>query len=367
MLRQNKIAETVSLLGESEAMRQVRSLIAQVAPTDISVLILGESGTGKELVARQLHELSPRRAKPMLTVNCGAIPEGIFESEIFGHERGAFTGADKERAGYFELADGGTILLDEVGDIPLASQVKLLRVLENGEFMRVGSSVVHRVDVRILAATNRDLAHAVASGQFRQDLFYRLKTVTITVPPLRERREDIPLLVSHFLRAFCRRNHIPVPTFSADAQQILREQYWSGNVRELRNTVETIATLQRGADTITAEMVRRSLSPVSEPGLLPVKLDKAPEVLERELIFRMLLDLRREVGEVKTLLRSAIEQAQDQSRLSRENSAMKLEEMEKEQIRRTLAEYGGNRRKTAQALGIGERTLYRKLKEYQFI
>jgi DNA-binding NtrC family response regulator len=361
------MAETPSLLGDSEAMRQVRSLVAQVAPTDISVLILGESGTGKELVARHLHELSARRDKPMLTVNCGAIPEGIFESEVFGHERGAFTGADKERQGYFELADGGAILLDEVAEIPLSAQVKLLRVLENGEFMRVGSGKTRKVDVRILAATNRDLSNAVASGQFRQDLFYRLKTVTVVIPPLRERREDIPLLANYFLKAFCRRNHIPIPTLTAEAVHILQDQYWSGNVRELRNTIETIATLQRGVDKITLEMVRQSLAPATEPALLPVKLDRAPEVLERELIFRMLLDLRREVSEVKGLLRSAIEQAQEPNPLSHTTSPLRLEEVEKEQIRKTLAEFGGNRRKTAEALGIGERTLYRKLKEYEFI
>lgn len=361
------MAEALSLLGESEAMRHMRSLIAQVAPTDISVLILGESGTGKELVARHLHELSPRRAKPMLTVNCGAIPEGIFESEVFGHERGAFTGADKERLGYFELANGGTILLDEVGDIPLAAQVKLLRVLESGEFMRVGSSRVRKADVRLLAATNRDLSGAVASAQFRQDLFYRLKTVTITVPPLRERRDDIPGLANHFLKDFCRRNRISTPTFTMDALQTLREQYWPGNVRELRNTVETIATLERGTSEMTAEVVRRNLSVTVQPGLLPVKIDRSPEVLERELIVRMLLDLRREVTEVKMLLRSAIEQAQEQSRLSHEASTTKLEDMEREQIRRALGEFGGNRRKTAKALGIGERTLYRKLKEYELI
>jgi DNA-binding NtrC family response regulator len=361
------MADTPSLLGKSDAMRQVRSLIEQVAPTDISVLILGESGTGKEVVARHLHERSLKRAKPMLTVNCGAIPEGIFESEVFGHERGAFTGADKERRGYFELADGGTLLLDEVGEIPLASQVKLLRVLENGEFMRVGSSKMRKTDVRVLAATNRDLSQAVSTGHFRQDLFYRIKAVTISVPPLRERPEDIPVLVNHFLKEFCKRNHIPVPNFPAETMRVLQEQYWSGNVRELRNLIETVATLERGKQTITPEMLRTHLSTTVDPALLPVKLDKPPEILERELIFRMLLDLRSEVAEVKALLRSAIEQAYDQNRSGPDVAALKLEDIEKEQILRVLAEYSGNRRKTADALGIGERTLYRKLKEYSLI
>lgn len=359
--------EPSSLLGESDAMRQVHSLIEQVAPTDISVLILGESGTGKELVARRLHELSRRRAKPMLTVNCGAIPEGIFESEVFGHERGAFTGADKERLGYFELANGGTLLLDEVGEIPLASQVKLLRVLENGEFMRVGSSRVRKTNVRVLAATNRELSQAVSTGQFRQDLYYRLKTVTISVPPLRERPDDIPVLTNHFLKEFCRRNRIPIPEFSIEALRILEEQYWPGNVRELRNIVESIATLERGTDTITPDMIRANLGTSAEPTLLPVKVDKPPEILERELIFRMLLDLRNEIQEVKMLLMSAIEQTREQTREGCEHSPFKLNDLEREQILRVLAEFGGNRRRTAEALGIGERTLYRKLKEYSII
>jgi DNA-binding NtrC family response regulator len=361
------MADTPTLLGKSDAIRQVRSLIEQVAPTDISVLILGESGTGKEVVARHLHERSLRRTRPMLTVNCGAIPEGIFESEVFGHERGAVTGADKERRGYFELADGGTLLLDEVGEIPLASQVKLLRVLENGEFMRVGSSKMRKADVRVLAATNRDLSQAAASGHFRQDLFYRLKTVTISVPPLRERPEDIPVLVTYFLKEFCKRNHIPVPDFPPDTMRVLQEQYWSGNVRELRNLIETVATLERGKQIITSEMVRANLSTTAQPAFLPVKLDRPPEILERELIFRMLLDLRNEVTEVKALLRSAIEQAYDHNRAVHEVSAHKLEDVEKEQILRVLTEFGGNRRKTAEALGIGERTLYRKLKDYAII
>ncbi len=361
------MADTPSLLGKSDAMRQVRSLIEQVAPTDISVLILGESGTGKEVVARHLHERSLKRAKPMLIVNCGAIPEGIFESEVFGHERGAFTGADKERRGYFELADGGTLLLDEVGEIPLASQVKLLRVLENGEFMRVGSSKMRKTDVRVLAATNRDLSQAVSTGHFRQDLFYRIKAVTISVPPLRERPEDIPVLVKHFLKEFCKRNRIPAPNFPVETMRVLQEQYWSGNVRELRNLIETVATLERGKQTITPEMVRANLSTTVDPALLPVKLEKPPEILERELIFRMLLDLRSEVAEVKALLRSAIEQANEQNRPGHEVFALKLEDIEKEQILRVLAEFSGNRRKAAEALGIGERTLYRKLKEYSLI
>ncbi|MBU1936200.1 sigma-54-dependent Fis family transcriptional regulator, partial [bacterium] len=214
---------------------------------------------------------------------------------------------------------------------------------------------------------NRDLSQAASSGHFRQDLFYRLKTVTISVPPLRERPEDIPVLVNHFLKEFCKRNHIPIPNFPVETMHVLQEQYWSGNVRELRNLIETVATLQRGEQTITTEMVRANLSTTAQPAFLPVKLDRPPEILERELIFRMLLDLRNEVTEVKALLRSAIEQAYDQNRTGHEVSAHKLEDVEKEQILRILTEFGGNRRRTAEALGIGERTLYRKLKEYAII
>jgi DNA-binding NtrC family response regulator len=351
-----------TLLGNSESMRGLRALISQVAPTDISVLIIGESGTGKELVARALHDLSPRRTKPMLVVNCGAIPQGIFESEIFGHERGSYTGADRQRIGYFEQADGGTLILDEIAEMPLAVQVKLLRVLESGEFMRVGSSTTKRVNVRIVAATNVDLAAAADQGRFRQDLYYRLKAVTITVPPLRDRPDDIPLLAEHFIRLFCERNHLTVPVLAEDARQLLMDQYWTGNVRELRNTVETVLTLARGATTLTAEHFRTHLPGVSNPAYLPVPVNRAPEALERELLLRTLLDLRREVAEIRTLLLTAIHQA---TPAASANDKTQLRDLEREQILRVLDENGGNRRKTARDLGIGERTLYRKLKEYE--
>jgi DNA-binding NtrC family response regulator len=352
-----------ALLGTSEPIRSLRALIAQVAPTDISVLIIGESGTGKELVARALHELSPRRAKPVLVVNCGAIPQGIFESEIFGHERGSFTGADRQRFGYFEQADGGTLVLDEIGEMPLPVQVKLLRVLEQGEFMRVGSSKLTKVNVRIIASTHVDLASAAARGEFRQDLYYRLKAVTISVPPLRDRISDIPILVEHFMQIFCQRNHMPIPKLALDAVKILQDQYWSGNIRELRNVIETTLTLERGASEITAENIRPRIQ--STPAnLLPVPLTRPPETLERELLFRTLLDLRREISEVKSLMLSAIQRVQQATEVS-ERSQLKT--LEREQILRVLEENHGHRRKTAQELGIGERTLYRKLKEYAII
>ncbi|RPH94076.1 sigma-54-dependent Fis family transcriptional regulator [candidate division KSB1 bacterium] len=353
-----------SLLGHSEAMHGLRALIHQVAPTDISVLIIGESGTGKELVARSIHELSPRHAKPILTVNCGAIPQGIFESEIFGHERGSYTGADRQRTGYFEQADGGSLVLDEIGEMPLEAQVKLLRILEQGEFMRVGSSRTMKVNVRIIAATNVDLSAAVTRGRFRQDLYYRLKAVTIIVPPLRERREDILLLATHFAEQFSKRNRLSAPTLSSAAVKILQDQYWSGNVRELRNVVETALTLERGVSVLTEEHFRPHIHTAINPSNLPVQINRPPEALERELLLRTLLDLRREVGEVKSLLVTAMNQAQP---ASSDADSTRLKDLEREQILRVLEENNGNRRKTARDLGIGERTLYRKLKEYEIL
>ena len=353
------ISQTIQ--GRSEAVRTLRALIQQVAPTDISVLIIGESGTGKELVARAIHDLSPRRNKPLLFVNCGAIPEGIFESEIFGHERGSYTGADRQRLGYFEQADGGTLVLDEIGEMPIAAQVKLLRVLELGEFMRVGSSRSQRVSVRIVAATNVDLSVAVARGDFRQDLYYRLKAVTINVPPLRERREDIPVLAAEFIRNFSSRNNFAPPRLTEEAQRLLQGQYWTGNVRELRNTIETVLALNRGATQITADDVRPHLPAISNPALLPMQVPRPTEQLDRELLFRTLLDIRREVAEVRNMIMSAISQAQTNP----SQDVTKLQDIEREQILKILEENSGNRRKTARDLGIAERTLYRKLKDYE--
>jgi DNA-binding NtrC family response regulator len=349
------------ILGNSEAVRTLRNLIQQVAPTDISVLVIGESGTGKELVARAIHELSGRRSKPLLSVNCGAIPPGIFESEIFGHERGSYTGAERQRIGYFEQVDGGTLVLDEIGEMPLSAQVKLLRVLENGEFMRVGSSRPQRVNVRIIASTHVDLTQAVARGDFRQDLYYRLKAVTINVPPLRERVEDIPLLADYFIRNFCERNHFQPPHLNDEAQRLLQSQYWTGNIRELRNTIETVLTLNRGAEELTVDRVRPHLPVSGNPSLLPIQVARSGEELDREMFLRTLLDIRRDVSEVRSLLVAALNQVQENSTLN----TSKLQDMERDQILKVLDENQGNRRKTARELGIAERTLYRKLKDYE--
>ncbi|NUO18264.1 sigma-54-dependent Fis family transcriptional regulator [bacterium] len=349
-----------ALIGESDSLRTVKSLILQAAPTDISVLIVGESGTGKELVARAIHEHSRRAKGPLLYVNCGAIPQGIFESEVFGHERGSFTGADRKRTGYFEQAQGGSLVLDEIGEMPLESQVKLLRILESREVLRVGSSRPVPVDVRVIAATNVELANAVARGDFRHDLYFRLKAVTIQIPPLRERPGDIPLLAIHFAREFAERNRFGAPRFTTDALDILSQQYWPGNVRELKNTIESVLTLNRGLGVLHSEHFRPHLS--SPRALLPVIATRDSQPIGNDLLMATLLEVRREVRELRNLLESAI--AASQSVTEEPLPSNRLTDLEREQIQKMLEQNNGNRRKTAKDLGIGERTLYRKLKEY---
>ncbi len=361
----------LGLIGETPQIRQVREIIRQVAPADITVLITGESGTGKELVAHAIHRLSRRAAKPMITVNCGAIPEGIFESEVFGHVRGAFTSADRTRKGYFEMAHGGTIFLDEIGEMPLEAQAKILRILEMGEFMKVGSSQVEKVDVRVIAASNRDLGEAVSLGQFRQDLYFRLKAVNIYLPPLRERKDDIPLLVQKFIADFCAKNEIPPVTLTDGALTLLRNAYWEGNVRELKHFIESMIILERRS-TIDEDVVARHLSRNQvSGGHLPVHVPRRSDQVDHDLLIPLLLELKRDISEIKNLLLQ-------HGRLSPlppgswiaggeivpEEAQVSLEDMEREQIARVLKEMRGNRRKAAAALGISERTLYRKIKEY---
>ena len=351
--------KTISMIGSSEAVRNIKALIKQVAPSDISVLITGESGTGKEVIAKLIHQTGSRRDKPLVTVNCGAIPEDIFESEVFGHEKGSFTGADKQRKGYFELADGGTIFLDEIGEMPLSAQVKILRILESGVFMRVGGNKDIEVDVRVIAATNRDIASAASRGDFRQDLYFRLKAVSIFMPPLRERRQDISEFADYFVSDFCERNKITAPEITSDGMDMIVRAPWDGNVRELKNFMESLVTLGRG-EPIDSMTVSRFMPPQARPiSNLPMTVSKPQDQLERELIYRTLIELRQDIWDLKSLVQESILQ-----NAQMEVKAESLEEMEKEQIRLKLEEYGGNRRKTAKALGIGERTLYRKLNEF---
>ena len=369
------IPEMPEFIGRSPAFLQLIESIRQVAPTQITVLISGESGSGKEMVAHAIHQLSPRKDASMISVNCGAIPEGILESELFGHEKGAFTGASDARKGYFEMADGGSVFLDEIGEMPLATQVKLLRILESKSFMRVGGSRSIQVDVRVLAATNKNLEGAVERGEFRNDLFYRLNAIHLIVPPLRKRREDIPLLVDLFKEQICRANHITCPDFSEDAIDYLTNYHWPGNIRELRNFLERIIIFHRGP-VLSREVVVQQLSAAEAPEKqLPMVLNRSTEEAERELIYRALLDIRVALEDLRRLIVHYHERRIEGERVwtspgqivpdtPDEETLMTIQEIEKQQIEKALLLFGNNRRKAASALGMGERTLYRKLKEY---
>ncbi|MDZ7264381.1 MAG: sigma-54 dependent transcriptional regulator [candidate division KSB1 bacterium] len=380
-----KFQRESGLLGQSLAIRQIFETIEQVAPSDIAVLIVGESGTGKELVARAIHQRSRRRDQPLIIVNCGAIPEGIIESELFGHEKGAFTGAVGFRKGFFEMADGGTIFLDEIGEMPLNAQVKILRVLEGKEFTRVGSASPKQVNVRIIAATNRELDQEVRNGTFRQDLYFRLHAITIQVPPLRTRKEDIPMLAREFATKFALENHIDFEGFDESAFTIMKNYHWPGNVRELKNLIESLIILEKG-HRIDEQIMLKHLTGLSpELRHLPMPVNRAPEQVEREFIYRALLDLKTEIAQLRELIltrffpprrlkswvaEDSVLVPQDTGEIIYDESVVEprssvtLEEMEKKLIEETLARFDGNKRKAARSLKISERTLYRKIKEY---
>jgi transcriptional regulator with PAS, ATPase and Fis domain len=359
------------IVGKSMEIREVVETIMQVAPTDITVLLTGESGTGKEVIAKAIHQASRRSHRKFIPVNCGAIPEGILESELFGHEKGAFTGAVEARKGYFELADGGTIFLDEIGDTPISTQVKLLRVLESGEFMRVGSSEPRRADVRVIAATNKNLDQEVRAKRFRQDLFFRLRSVNLRLPPLRNRRGDIPLLVEVFLVEMNDAGRDIMIT--DDGMDVLIRHNWPGNVRELRNVIESISVLERG-NVVDERVIAKYIHAIEEPlddRALPVPLGKSSEQAERELIFRMLVELKSDIAELHRVLEDIRhqrplslppreEEGEDELRLEEQT----LRSMEETLIAHTLERFNGNRRLAADALDISERTLYRKIKDY---
>ena len=390
LIERRRLARETGLIGDSEPMREVMVKLEQMAPVSSTVLIEGESGTGKELVARALHRLSPRRAKPFIAVNIGALPETLLESELFGHDKGAFTGAAERRLGRFELANGGTLFLDEIGEAPLSTQVKLLRVLEQRELMRVGGTQPIKVDVRVIAATNRPLRDAVEAGEFRDDLYYRLNVLTIYLPPLRERRDDIPLLVRTFVQELAREHDRAFHGISAGAMQILTDYAWPGNVRELRNLIESMVVLSPGRE-ITAADIPRELREGGKGRLLPVhvgpvvRAQDAAGGRELEFIVRSLVELklqveelRRRVDDVRTaraeivgevhpvaaLSVPAIEQVADEPSAPDVRAGMTMAEIERAAIVHALRETRGNRRKAAESLGIGERTLYRKLREY---
>jgi DNA-binding NtrC family response regulator len=351
------------IAGSGPAMEQVATLIGQVAATDLSVLVTGESGTGKELVARAIHENSQRATKDMITVNCGAIPEGIFESEIFGHERGSFTGAERQRKGMFELADNSTIFLDEIGEMPLFTQVKILRVLETGEFMRVGGQSPIKVNVRVVAATNRDLAVEVHEGRFRQDLYFRLKAVNVLIPPLRDRPEDIPELVSLLIKRFCEKNTLPISELTPEAMELLKGHYWQGNVRELKNFIESLLIIS-GSRILELNVVQERLQQQGSSPNLPVLSTQTqqPE-FSLEMLQQMFYYLQRELAEIKDMNRKLLDQ-QQQVHEQADLASMTVDELEHDHIREVLIEFGGNRGRAAASLGISERTLYRKIRKY---
>lgn len=384
------------IIGESEAIHEVLQTIAQIAPTDITVLVTGESGTGKERIAKAIHKLSRRKHEPIVTVNCGAIPVGIIESELFGHKKGSFTGAENTRKGYFEAADKGTIFLDEIGETPRETQVKLLRVIEQGEFIRVGDNVTQHVDVRIVAATNRDLADDVRKDLFRQDLYYRLKTVTIHMPPLRDHLDDIAMLVERFGLEFSTRNDLPYKGFTPEGLKYLKGFDWPGNVRELKNVTESVLALHPGVRITPAE-IQQQLKVGDYVGnrSLPVLVETSPEQSERELILRQLLFIRQDVSDLRQFIagRGGIGSQVDPYMATQYSSGgsvkaeevftgdianlehksfidaevigeVTMEELEMEFIQLTLEKYNHNRRRTADALGIAERTLYRKIQAY---
>tara|TARA_Y100001970_G_scaffold98914_1_gene124431 strand:+ start:35 stop:1231 length:1197 start_codon:yes stop_codon:yes gene_type:complete len=386
-----KIQKKSGIVGRSESIKQVLEMVAQVAPVDISVLITGESGTGKEIFAKAIHQNSKRSHEPMVTVNCGAIPEGIIESELFGHKKGAYTDAKGDRKGYFETANKGTIFLDEIGETPLETQVKLLRVIESGEFMPVGESKIKKTDVRIVAATNKDLSELVSKGKFRQDLFYRLNTVSIMLPSLNQRVEDIALLVERFALEFTRNNDMLYRGFVPEAIRSMKSHLWKGNIRELKNFVESIIVLEKG-ERITSEMVEMQLGnkerDISKNDALPVLTNQPTDTAERELILRQLFLLRQDVEFLKqlaspsqstvgTINTSLIDTDKDRiesnlhidedSEFFIKNSSigdMTIEDLEKEAIIRTLKFFSNNRRASAKSLGMSERTLYRKINQY---
>ena len=390
MVNIERLQQSSGIIGNSSAIRQVIEMITQVAQVDISVLITGESGTGKEIVAKALHKFSKRSNEPMVTVNCGAIPSGLIESELFGHKKGAYTGAAEDRQGYFKFAHKGTIFLDEIGETPLETQVKLLRVLESGEFMRVGDSKTMYSDVRVIAATNSDLETEARKGNFRQDLYYRLKTVTINVPALRQRIEDLSLLVERFALEFTRSNDIPYRGFMPEATRLMKQYDWPGNVRELKNFVESILVLEKG-QRITADMIARQLRPVKAPENpnLPILVDRSPEQAEREILLRQIFLMRQDIQDMKEILGgkavlNPIDEIQylphaateiqpvpdsmngDDFPMIRGEAIgdMTLEALEKEAIMRTLQHFNNNRRAAARSLGMSERTLYRKIDQY---
>jgi transcriptional regulator with PAS, ATPase and Fis domain len=401
------IKQRFGIIGSSPALDRAIDIAKQVAPTDLSVLITGESGSGKEVFPQIIHQFGSRKHGPYIAVNCGAIPEGTIDSELFGHEKGSFTGAHEARKGYFEVANGGTIFLDEVAEMPHATQARLLRVLESGEYIRVGSSKVLKTDVRVVAATNVNLLNAIEKGKFREDLYYRLNTVPIVVPPLRERKQDIHLLFRKFAADFASKYRMPVIRLDSQAEQMLTNYYWQGNVRQLKNITEQISVIEQNRE-INAETLAKYLPPTqtSVPALIKQDASATDFSSERELLYKVLFEMKRDLTDLKKVVVDLIdndtglkqdfkpeneqiiknlyhelgepetsiklgygeqltEEVQHQEVV--EEKPMSLMEVEKEMIQKALTKYKGKRKSAAKELGISERTLYRKINEYGIV
>ncbi|MCR4864554.1 MAG: sigma-54 dependent transcriptional regulator [Bacteroidales bacterium] len=381
-----KLKNKFDIIGNDPALNRALETAVAIAPTNLTVLITGESGVGKENIPKIIHQNSLRKSGKYLAVNCGAIPEGTINAELFGHEKGSFTGAIAERKGYFEVADGGTLFLDEIGELPKDTQAMLLRVLQDGEFIKVGSSKVEKTDVRVIAATNINLMHAVSTGKFREDLFYRLNAVQITMPSLRERKDDIYLLFRKFSSDFSERYGMRKVNLTHDAIAMLRDYRWPGNIRQLKNAAESLTALEStsiSGDEHRIEIDTETLSkyiPKDDPNALPA-LVSAPQSSmssdDKQMIVKALLDLKQEVDRLKSIVASsAIKQADPQiqepeevewqepehKEEPQEVRTLSIQEIEKENIARALEKFGGNRKLAAEALGISERTLYRRLK-----
>ncbi len=405
------IKQRFGIIGHSPSLDRAIDVAIQVAPTDISVLITGESGVGKESFPKIIHHLSARKHGPFIAVNCGAIPEGTIDSELFGHEKGSFTGAHEARRGYFEVVNNGTIFLDEVAELPLLTQVRLLRVLESGEFLKVGSSKVLKTNVRIVAATNVNLQDAIAHGKFREDLYYRLNTVPIWVPPLRERHNDIIMLFKKFASDFAEKYRMPLLQISPDAEQLLINYRWPGNIRQLKNMAEQVSVIESNRF-ITTEIIHKYL-PQSQTSNLPVLVSDLKKneagISERDILYRLLFDMRKDVADLKKIVGELLQNGQVSGRFHEENTqliknlykdienqplfekkdlhrdnvdhhqiienyeedttdyieeSLSIQKREKDLIVRALQKHEGRRKKAAKELGISERTLYRKIKEY---
>ncbi|MEL6358750.1 MAG: sigma-54 dependent transcriptional regulator [Bacteroidota bacterium] len=390
------IKQQFGIIGNAPALNRAVEVAAQVAPTAMTVLITGESGSGKESFSKIIHRLSPYKHGHFIAINCGAIPEGTIDSELFGHKKGAFTGATEERKGYFEEADGGTIFLDEVGELPLGTQARLLRVLEYGEFIKVGSSKVQKTQVRVVVATNVDLLAAIQKGKFREDLYYRLNTVPLRIPPLRERGTDISFLFRKFATDFAERYHVKPIQLAGDAQQTLLEYRFPGNIRQLKNLVEQLSALETNRQ-ISHETLRQYLppSPSSLPALSPGSA-ATDDLQERELLYKILFDMKRDVTELKSLVFELLSSDAPRNQLIQEHAMLfqsmdastavpvkalpqalpeptteqpaeenlSIEDKEQELIGKALQKHRNNRKEAAKSLGISERTLYRKIKQY---